>query len=455
MKKFYFVLVAVLFTAYACERMDFASDNEVDDNPENIVDGGKISLKKAMSNADFVYANIGDADSRVRKIQSVEVLTSSDLNGELVCTRYSSAMGETESDEPLAYVVNYEDNAGYAILAANEDLPPIIGLGDNGNFSAAEFVNYTQNGIEDLSPAKEMQYAVINNSLRLPSVNIGGVGYISVDTTLVLKCMPLVPTKWHQSEPYNYYAPIDDNNEKCVAGCVPVAGAQAFASLCYHHNWRPTTQLSQEYLVDWYTINRIIYNDEFEYNANDYSDNALAVASLIRAVGEDVDADYGGNETSAYTPSLVNTCNRLGMSSASFVNLNNNANEITGNLFDMIVENNYPVVTKARRDKGDGTTVGHAFVLDGWLRLQYSQLYFSTSENAPPQVVGDRFDNRQLIIDLVHTNFGWGGLCDGYYLPDAFDLTKQKYSEYAEENDMPATMDRVYDLNIGYLLYEL
>ena len=171
MKKFYFVLVAVLFTAYACERMDFASDNEVDDNPENIVDGGKISLKKAMSNADFVYANIGDADSRVRKIQSVEVLTSSDLNGELVCTRYSSAMEETESDEPLAYVVNYEDNAGYAILAANEDLPPIIGLGDNGNFSAAEFVNYTQNGIEDLSPAKEVQYAVINNSLRLPSIN--------------------------------------------------------------------------------------------------------------------------------------------------------------------------------------------------------------------------------------------------------------------------------------------
>ena len=46
MKKFYFVLAAVLFTAYACDRMDFASDNEVDDNPENIVDGGKISLNE-------------------------------------------------------------------------------------------------------------------------------------------------------------------------------------------------------------------------------------------------------------------------------------------------------------------------------------------------------------------------------------------------------------------------
>lgn len=450
MKKFYSILTVITAMLVVCATS--CSEGQKSDDFENFHLDGKVSLKKAFSNAEFVYKNIDNGETRPRKVHSIEVLTSSDINGQLVCTRYSSAVEETEGEEPLAYVVNYENNAGYAILAANEELPPIISLGDNGNFSTTEFVNYTQNNIDNLSPAKEVQYAVVNNSLRLPSISVGGT---YVDTVLMLKCMPLIPVKWDQIDPYNYYAPLHDSGNKCAAGCVPVAGAQAFASLCYHHNWRPTTQLSQEFLVDWYKINRAIYNDEVRYNSEDYSDNVLAVASLIRAVGEDVNANYGWPETTAPTMSLVNTCNKLGMSSSTFIDLNDEADEITDDLFDMIVIKNYPVVTKARRDKGNGQTSGHAFVLDGWLRLQYSMLYYSTSGDMFPEIVGDRQDNRQLTIDLVHTNFGWNGLCDGYYLPDAFNLTVQKYGDYAEENDVYGTMNRIYDLNIGYLLFEL
>ena len=260
--------------------------------------------------------------------------------------------------------------------------------------------------------------------------------------------------KWNQTDPYNYYAPIDDNGQKCMAGCVPVAGAQAFASLCYHHNWRPTTQISQNYAIDWYKINRLIYNDEMNYSGGDYSNNSLVVASLIRAVGEDVNADYGYDATSAATSQLVNTCSEFGMPSASFTYAGDCSDALTQDLFDMIVCKNYPVITSARRDKGNGETVGHAFLLDGWLRLEYGLSYLSEYDD-PYGIFGSILDNKQYTIDLVHTNFGWGGVCDGYYLPDAFNLTEQKYNEYAEENDMPATMDRVYDLNIGYLLYEL
>ena len=58
-------------------------------------------------------------------------------------------------------------------------------------------------------------------------------------------------------------------------------------------------------------------------------------------------------------------------------------------------------------------------------------------------------------MDLVHINFGWNGRCDGYYLPDAIDLTEAKYAEYAEDADIVLTSYRVYNLNIGYIIYSL
>ena len=64
-------------------------------------------------------------------------------------------------------------------------------------------------------------------------------------------------------------------------------------------------------------------------------------------------------------------------------------------------------------------------------------------------------DNLQRTIDLVHVNFGWGGYCDGYYLPDAFDLNADKYREYAEEYDIESYESIIYDLNVKYVVYDL
>ncbi|MBR5105805.1 MAG: hypothetical protein IKU93_05145, partial [Alistipes sp.] len=57
-------------------------------------------------------------------------------------------------------------------------------------------------------------------------------------------------------------------------------------------------------------------------------------------------------------------------------------------------------------------------------------------------------------FDLVHINLGWGGYCDGYYLLDAFDLSESRYKEYAEEGDYGIANGYVYDLNVGYTIYD-
>lgn len=465
MRKLFLSVVAVVimfatFATVSCQKDDAQNfDYKVENGLAEFINGD-IPLSKAMANAEFVYRNTEGIKYKTRRISSVDVLTTSDINSGIVGTRSSSS--ENEAEQPLAYVVNYENNGGYAILAADTKLPPVISLCDEGNFSTEGFIAFMQNSATtrtgaEINPAQEVQYAVINNSLSLPTFGGGNIGVqmTGVDTTIMLKCMPLVLTKWGQYDPYNYYAPLD-GNVRSLAGCVPVAGAQTLASLCYHHNWRPSAEISEEFDIDWYAINRMIYADSIRFDYGSRTPATLATASLIRAVGDNVDAKYHANSTGAYTEDLVSTYQTLGMTSATYGNENSSPAVTQEDIFDMIVIKNYPVTTRASRVNDNGTYAGaHSFVLDGWLRLEYTVLGFSTSEGLPENVLGNRRDNFQYNFDLVHVNFGWDGECDGYYLPDAFDLTEDKYHEFAEENDINATMPRIYDLDVKYLIYNL
>lgn len=451
MKTKVFIFFALVFAAVSCNYEESHPVGKTPAADQNQPVDGVVSLDQAIANAYFVYKNTEEMGQKVRRIKSVDVLTTADVGNSVVSTR--SAMALSESDMPLAYVVNYENDGGYAILAANTQLPPVISLGDEGNFSTQEFMEFTwKNSMTrssgGLDPVQEVQYALVNNSLLLPSLDLGDFDVVGVDTTMILKCLPLLDTKWGQRDPYDYYSPIDTvYDRKSAAGCVPVAGAQTLAALCYHHNWRPSVQLSEEYEIDWYALNRMIFNDTFSFSSGDYSSDAMAVASLIRAVGADISASYGYNGTSAYTSSLASTYCKLGMSSASYGNENSSTPVTRSDIFDMIVIKNYPV--NARASNSVTGVDGHSFVLDGWLRLGYSILGYSKINE-----IAGRPDNFQHNLDLVHVNFGWDGRCDGYYLPDAFDLTEDKYREYAEENDIDANSSYVYDLNVSYLIYD-
>ena len=446
MKKSYLMLLLVaMFALVACNYNESEVVVESTQTNEDAIVDGKVSLTRAISNADFVFRNTEEFGNKTRKIKSVDVLKRANANSRV--TRTSSL----DEQDALAYVVNYDNNEGFAILAATTKLPPVISIGDEGNFNTEGFVNFIQNNGatrsgEEINSAQEMQYAIINNSLILPPINVEEQELFGVDTTVLLKCLPLVPTKWGQEDPYNYYA-YNEYNEKSHAGCVPVAGAQVLASLCYHHNWRPTTQLSSTYPIDWYAINRMIFYDIFKFASNDYSDNALTVASLIRAVGEDVNAQYSPEGTGAYTEDLVETYRELGLSATYF----DNSNLLKTNSVNMIINKNLPVNVRA---KNSVSGKGHSFIFDGWLRLEYSLLGFSQVE-VLPGVQELREDNFQHRMDLVHINFGWDGRSDGYYLPDAIDLTEAKYAEYAEDGDIVGTMNRVYNLNLEHIMYTL
>lgn len=108
----------------------------------------------------------------------------------------------------------------------------------------------------------------------------------------------------------------------------------------------------------------------------------------------------------------------------------------------MIVDKNYPVTSRA---EDTNTHVGHSFILDGWLRLEYTHDVVSGLNITP---------NRQQ-FDLVHVNFGWNGKSDGYYLPTSFNISAEAFREYIEENDISIYYNYNFASGIRYIIYEL
>ena len=447
MRKFLLFVGALLVFSACVQEKDVVSlpnfDSEYADNESF------VSLEHAMGNANFVYRNIDGSSERKREIKEVRLLTKSDVN--------TSVTRSSEEEEPLAYVVNYSNDQGFAILAANEELPPVIALGDEGCFSFDDFVGYvtgntTRSEENVIDPAQELQYQIVNNSLNidLSNVLIGPSlpNGIASDTTIILKCMPLVPVKWNQYAPYNKYAEVVDG-VLCPAGCVPVSSAQTLASLCYHHGFRPLVDINSDYPVDWNIINKLIVEDNIKFSSNTDNTYSNEVAKLIRAIGKEVGAEYKPSGTGAKINNLTDMYNKIGLNNVECIR-----NDSLGSkdiLFDKIVSKNYPIDCVAYREENNNY-YGHCFNADGWLRLEYTYTTFhgGMGHGTTGQVI-----NTQNRYDLLHINFGWGGQGDGYYLPGAFNVASNTYDDYREENDIDVNWSRNYSIEVKYIVYDL
>lgn len=445
MKKFNYLWMCLVLTLFACTKESVADNFQPQNQIEVNIDGVEftetsLTIDQAVKSMDFVQRNIDGNNHRKKTIRNVDLLTTLDIKANAV-TRVS---GNETADQPLAYVVNFENEEGYAILAADTNLPPVIMLGDEGNFSTEKYLDFVQGNTTraggELTEVEDMQYTMITNSIVFPTPTPMAPNNPR-DTAVMVRCLPLVPTKWGQRAPYNYYAKTDDN-QTAKAGCVPVAFAQTLASLSYHHNFTPSVEIDPDYPVNWTLINSQIANGTIKYNSDDTSNGALNAASLIRAVGNGVEAQYGIDKTSANTFEIANELNRMGCTNTSFKIKDS---VTTNDLFTMIVSRNTPIPTRASHRITTDSLAHHAFILDGWLRLEYTG----------DVIIGLNIISKRHQSDLVHVNFGWNGICDGYYLPTAFNLSTSSNDEYVEDNDILAHGNYNFNIDVAYVLYNL
>ncbi len=315
--------------------------------------------------------------------------------------------------DPLLFAVDFEDNEGFAIIAADKRVSPILFIADNGGFISDE-TRRNENFQFFIDKAKDYVKAetsfIVKPTLPSDSFQLS----FRYDTLYVGATImsPRLKVEWNQGWPENIYCPNH------IAGCGPIAMAQTLSFV-----EKPTSitltfperdQNSQ--ILDWTDIKKHKSSDGRLYPDNSYFETHSkqcrandsthkAIARLVRQIGQDANAQYEANGTGTYFYVMAEVATKY-LSSSNVVIYNSSSF-----LYDAL--NNKQAVAYMRgTDKNAG---GHAWVADAarqnTLKINYYEydvLQWSKVET----------------VRYIHHNWGWGGSCNGFALDGVFDTTK-------------------------------
>ena len=277
-----------------------------------------------------------------------------------------SRTATTASPSDAYYVFN-NDAGGFVIIAGDDAVTPVLGYTSTGSFDAENLPD----GLKDLLKSYERQIAALGDSYQAnqTATRAAFTGEKLLNTA-----------KWNQNAPFNKYTP---NNY--VTGCVATAGAIVMK----HHGYPAKGTGSHSYTWNGKTISA-----DFEHNYDwasmpaeyDGTNDAAfdGVARLMADLGVAVEMQYNKDGSGAYIGNLVTALQKYyGYSKLSHLMAIEDvgAEAWNGRLREEI-DANRPVLYAASDPNTGG---GHAFVIDGYKDESFS------------------------------VNWGWGGLCDGFY----------------------------------------
>lgn len=344
----------------------------------------------------------------------VDVNSAKSLGQKFLQTRFEMTRGadlqlyytvSSDNGDPCAYVFN-NGTEGFVIVAAADNVRPILGYSNNGAFDATNPYNGAMYMLETYK--NSISYAIEKQIAATPEIAsewemLRTYGRLSNRKEGVVG--PLVQTKWNQNSPYNLYAPPTQGGHsgsggRCYAGCVATAMGQLMKF------WNAPIQGEGSHGYNCIGYAPTYYNYGYQYAnfgettyqwdlmplslSNATQEQIEAVATLLYhcGVATDMTFDWDGSGTfSDIVPGAMASyfdydyCVKRNRSSYSLPNWIN----LLKTEFDL----GRPVYYSGQSSEG-----GHAFVCDGY------------DEN-----------------DMMHFNFGWSGSDDDFYVVDAIDYS--------------------------------
>ena len=279
------------------------------------------------------------------------------------------------------YVFNKDNNEGYVILSADDCMPAVLGVIDNGSF---DINNVPEN----------MKWWLSQYDISISNYASKGKKYVSSATKQDIAPL-LRRIAYGQEEPYNDLCP-EYNGRKAVTGCV----ATAMAQIMRMHKWPKRGTGMNEYEC-WLNDKTITLKTDFTqsiyqwdkmpetYTGVESSEEKQAVARLLYDCGVAVNMGYGLYGSGAHTSKAFEAF-------IKHFNYDRNAMLINRHYYyedaeweDLIYENlnkGLPIWYVGFEKGAYGEC--HAFVCDGY----------------------------QAKDNLFHFNWGWAGRDNGYFL---------------------------------------
>jgi hypothetical protein len=306
-----------------------------------------------------------------------------------------SAQNIEKLADESTYAVYGNNEQGFVIVSRDDNFTPVLAYSDT-KFDAANL------------PAG-MQWWLGAITARMES----GAQRAYTRTVDYTPTEALCATKWGQGDPYNFLAPLF-NGEHAPSGCVATAMSQIMKYFAYpaqgkgdgYYTIDGSTSRVNEKIEGVYQWDKMLNTYE-TYNLTD--EQRMPVARLMKDAALATHMDYGASGSGSYSviasrgfaynfayDSLALHCYYRDFFS----------NEMWMNTIYSELSSGRPILYT-----GAGASGGHAFVFDG----------FDANGN-------------------IHVNWGWDGVCNGYY--DIADLTpidqagSKNYGVYNSDQSM-------------------
>lgn len=302
------------------------------------------------------------------------------------------------------------DNHGFIIISGNTVLPPVLGYSNQGTFpSLEEAPDHFSSWIQHYSDM--IDFAVSEGVQPEPSIQRQWDDALEgrFPAKNASSVEPLIATRWNQDCFYNEYCPETPGGGwwgggpcgHVYAGCVACAMAQVMK----YWNWPEQGFGSHGYMHPDYgqqfaDFGATTYHwDQMPIEVYGHND---AVATLMYHCGVSVDMNYGAGGSGAQSSDVETACRSyFGYCGAKYKTKSQYNEEAWLALIKADLDRSYPIYYS-----GASSTVGHAFVCDGY------------DQN-----------------DLIHFNFGWSGSGDSYY--SLYDVNGYSGSQAAVFNMIP------------------
>ena len=383
MKKIHLLLLMVfgiLFTA--CENQNcWLEEGEV--IPAKPKKGTHINLGEALVIAENAVGR-GVTRSTTSAVATVDYV----LNN--VKTR------SQDLPDTLAYVINYADEGGFAIISADNRVAPLLAFSDTGHFSW-ENEAVVDVFIANIGPyLQEHLNTTTTNNAELPN--------------FVEMVAPMIVTQVGQTYPFNKY--VAQEHPGCPAGCVPVAVALALMNtqdnlLGYHgSNWnfksirRAMKDIYFPPSTDFQSLKGDVLPDGTNMDIEiSYLDAIDVIAKLLFELGKDMNTEYDPEGSGTYMPDGINLLKKLSP--------NVTADDLQTFTMEAAYEHimNNEIIVLHGDATGSATSALHAWLADGLGYMIYG-------------------DGPGLFRYYIHCDWGWQGKSNGYYNGELFDAGK-------------------------------
>ena len=103
--------------------------------------------------------------------------------------------------------------------------------------------------------------------------------------------------------------------------------------------------------------------------------------------------------------------------------------------------------TIVRGHSSTGRKLNHQWNIDGWLyRMRYIKTYYRNGTTSISS-------KEQVPQTLIHCNFGWNGLCNGYYFSGSFNTTTKTVDQESGIDNVEGTQDGNYTDDLRMITY--